>query len=50
MVYHQLPVGVVVLIGNVLTDSNTIREVLLFPTLKPDALVLKGEEPLKDEN
>ncbi|KAK6205641.1 uncharacterized protein RJT21DRAFT_118160 [Scheffersomyces amazonensis] len=26
-----------------LTDSNTIREVLLFPTLKPDALV-KGEE------
>ncbi|KAI5952478.1 KRS1 [Candida jiufengensis] len=31
-----------------LTDSNTIREVLLFPTLKPDALVLKGEEPLKD--
>lgn len=33
-----------------LTDSNTIREVLLFPTLKPDALVLKGEEPLKDEN
>ena len=32
-----------------LTDSNTIREVLLFPTLKPDALVLKGEEPLKAE-
>ncbi|KAI3402885.1 KRS1 [Candida oxycetoniae] len=32
-----------------LTDSNTIREVLLFPTLKPDALVLKGEEPLKEE-
>ncbi|KAG5422272.1 KRS1 [Candida metapsilosis] len=32
-----------------LTDSNTIREVLLFPTLKPDALVLKGEEPLKNE-
>lgn len=26
-----------------LTNSNTIREVLLFPTLKPDALV-KGEE------
>lgn len=26
-----------------LTDSNTIREVLLFPTLKPDAFV-KGEE------
>ncbi|KAH3660519.1 hypothetical protein OGAPHI_007105 [Ogataea philodendri] len=26
-----------------LTDSNTIRDVLLFPTLKPDALV-KGEE------
>jgi lysyl-tRNA synthetase class 2 len=26
-----------------LTDSNTIREVLLFPTLKPDALV-KGED------
>ncbi|KAI5961290.1 KRS1 [Candida margitis] len=33
-----------------LTDSNTIREVLLFPTLKPDALVLKGEEPLKNDN
>ncbi|ODV69674.1 lysyl-tRNA synthetase [Hyphopichia burtonii NRRL Y-1933] len=30
-----------------LTNSNTIREVLLFPTLKPDALV-KGEE--KEEN
>ncbi|RCK64439.1 Lysine--tRNA ligase, cytoplasmic [Candida viswanathii] len=31
-----------------LTDSNTIREVLLFPTLKPDALVLKGEEEFKN--
>lgn len=31
-----------------LTDSNTIREVLLFPTLKPDALVLKGEEAFVD--
>lgn len=30
-----------------LTNSNTIREVLLFPTLKPDAFV-KGEE--KSEN
>lgn len=30
-----------------LTNSNTIREVLLFPTLKPDALV-KGEE--KEQN
>lgn len=30
-----------------LTDSNTIREVLLFPTLKPDAFA-KGEE--KNEN
>ncbi|EER30609.1 lysyl-tRNA synthetase [Candida tropicalis MYA-3404] len=32
-----------------LTDSNTIREVLLFPTLKPDALVLKGEEEFKKQ-
>ncbi|EGW31845.1 uncharacterized protein SPAPADRAFT_62457 [Spathaspora passalidarum NRRL Y-27907] len=31
-----------------LTNSNTIREVLLFPTLKPDALVLKGEEAFAD--
>ncbi|GMG21350.1 unnamed protein product [Ambrosiozyma monospora] len=31
-----------------LTDSNTIREVLLFPTLKPDALV-KDEEPKKTD-
>ncbi|CAK9439035.1 uncharacterized protein LODBEIA_P32590 [Lodderomyces beijingensis] len=31
-----------------LTNSNTIREVLLFPTLKPDALVLKGEEAVKE--
>lgn len=30
-----------------LTNSNTIREVLLFPTLKPDALV-KGDE--KEQN
>lgn len=30
-----------------LTNSNTIREVLLFPTLKPDALT-KGEE--KEQN
>ncbi|ODV82585.1 hypothetical protein CANARDRAFT_123762 [[Candida] arabinofermentans NRRL YB-2248] len=29
-----------------LTDSNTIREVLLFPTLKPDALV-KGDDKEK---
>ncbi|KAK6460453.1 hypothetical protein DFJ63DRAFT_321147 [Scheffersomyces coipomensis] len=28
-----------------LTDSNTIREVLLFPTLKPDAFT-KGEETI----
>lgn len=33
-----------------LTDSNTIREVLLFPTLKPDALVLKGEEEFKKQD
>ncbi|RLV94989.1 Lysine--tRNA ligase cytoplasmic [Spathaspora sp. JA1] len=33
-----------------LTDSNTIREVLLFPTLKPDALVIKGEEAFADLN
>lgn len=30
-----------------LTDSNTIREVLLFPTLKPDLLV-KGEEKVEN--
>ncbi|GME67399.1 unnamed protein product [[Candida] boidinii] len=30
-----------------LTDSNTIREVLLFPTLKPDAFV-KGDEVPKN--
>ncbi|ESX01909.1 hypothetical protein KL905_005290 [Ogataea polymorpha] len=31
-----------------LTDSNTIREVLLFPTLKPDQ-VTKGEEKKEDK-